>query len=503
MLTNSAHLEEVPMPRSACLEIYEFNVGQGDSTLIINRNLAKAAESIENDRGSIAVPDDPIDYVPYALANDISLQGTAEKALLIDAGDDEYGGDVVSSMQRLGVLDPDPSDSPADVPNLYLMVSHYHDDHMAGLRSIFKVRVEPTRKGEKVTFVERYRPGRVYQISRNAKADPKTFRFAAFQDDLITAYVTAGPQICLIDPGGFEAGERKTMEIDLGAGVDGIPIKLHVLAAAQAVYDRLINSTIQIPSVTRTVDQNDRSIALVLEYGSFRYFLGGDIAGNGGPAGGNLGTNAADPSTKKYFSTHADVESTLGPALESFFPATRKARANAPKYPNAGYCTVMKADHHGSSSSVDVHFLATLRPSIVVVSSGVKTRFHSHPTQQAIDRMSSAATSDWGLRSVNKTTPNTIEQVYLTEVAERVKGKQFTTDLRGGRILGDIVVRPVDESIQNIQQRSRKGAELEVQVYGSGGQTTLTDPRSALRATEPVDNKSIYPIGPWYHTDIH
>ena len=34
-------------------------------------------------------------------------------------------------------------------------------------------------------------------------------------------------------------------------------------------------------------DENDRSLCFVLEYGSFRYFHGGDIAGDGGLAGGN------------------------------------------------------------------------------------------------------------------------------------------------------------------------------------------------------------------------
>lgn len=493
------------MPRSARLEIHELNVGQGDSTLIINRDLVKVATKIAASKGDIAVPEDPIDYVPYALANDIPLEDTVEKALLIDGGDDEYGGNVVSYMQRLGALPPDADPPPAIVSNVYVLVSHHHDDHMAGLRSIFKQRVEPTRKGEKVTFAERYRPEGVYQVSRNAKADPKTARFQAFQEDLTTAFLNRifHQQRHLIDPGGFTADTEETAVIDLGTGVDDIPIKLYVLAAAQSVYNKQLDVKIDIPSVSRAVDQNDRSIALVLEYGSFRYFLGGDIAGSGGPPGGNFGTNAADPASKKFFSTHADVETSLGPALEAFFPATTKWEANQSKYLNAGYCTVMKANHHGSSSSVDVHFLATLQPVIVVVSSGVKSRFHSHPTQQVIDRMSTATTPKWEKHNTKATTDNTIDQVYLTEVAKKVRGKQFTVDLRGGRILGDIIVRPVDETIQDIEAHTSVGTELEVQVYGTGAQTFLDNPKSKLRPTETEKAGGLYPIGPWYHTDVH
>ncbi|MFL5664528.1 MAG: hypothetical protein ACJ8BW_24745 [Ktedonobacteraceae bacterium] len=499
---------------SARLEIYQINVGQGDSTLIVNRRLNRVYEAIKNAKG-VGVSDglEPIDYVPYAVANDIDLDGTIERALLVDGGDDVYGDDVLNYIKKLGALRTDPKPY---CPELYLLVSHYHDDHMAGLRYVFKERVDTPppkkkKKGKKaspVSVKERYRPARVYQTSKNSKADPKTFRFAAFTKDVDEAFVASPNKTerIYIDPGGIQAGTQNITTIDLGTGVDNIPIQLFVLAAAQGVYKPPDTYT-PIPSVSKNVfDQNDRSVVLILQYGSFRYFLGGDIAGDGGPDGGNKDGNAANTGAKRFFSVHADVESTLGPALEAYFPATKPKGwvANKPKFTSAGYCTVLKADHHGSSSSVDVHLLSTVCPCIAVIGSGIKARFHNHPTQQVIDRMSTATTPRWGRRK-GSDVDNTIEQIYATEVANKVKGKRFDVKLRGARIFGDIVVRPVDETIHDIQAATAKGKELKVQVYGTGEQSVFADPDTTLLSLTEAKKAagSTYPLGPYYHMDAH
>jgi beta-lactamase superfamily II metal-dependent hydrolase len=502
------------MTLNARLEIHQMNVGQGDSILIINRDLTKVAAKITDaiNKGKItgALPSEPIHYVPYAVFKGVDLEGTINRALLIDGGDDEYGGDVLNYLQKHGALRTNPAPY---CPDLYLLISHPHDDHMAGLRSVFKERVETQvmvgkKKTTKVELVERFRPARVYQTSKNKKADPKTFRFAWLEEDVNGAFTAATnkTQRFFIDPGGFKEGANDMMTIDLGTGVDSIPIKLYALAAGQGVYDSKGHYT-PITSTSKAVDQNDRSIVLILEYGSFRYFLGGDIAGSGLAAGGNTGSNAMNVSNKHSYSMHADVESALGRALEKFFTATTAWTANAPKYPAAGYCTVMKANHHGSSSSVDVYLLGTLRPCVAIVSSGVRSRFHRHPTQEVINRMSSATTARWGLRPAGKTdTANTIKQVYVTEVGDLVKNKAFSVDLRGAKIIGDIVIRPVDESIHNVHVSTAPGQQVSVQIYGSGDQTTLADPtKNTLRATEGKtgDYKDYAFIGPFYHTDTH
>jgi hypothetical protein len=297
--------------------------------------------------------------------------------------------------------------------------------------------------------------------------------------------------------------------IDLGTGVGGIAIQAYVLAAGQAVWNAAKKKTIPIASTGSTVDQNDRSVVLVLEYGSFRCLLGGDIAGNGGPAGGNHGDNAADVGTKKFFSQHADVESTLGPALEAFFPQTAKWAKGKPKWTADGYCTVLKANHHGSSSSVDVHLLATVQPAVFAVSSGVKARFHGHPTQAVMNRVDSTETGEWGRRAAGKTkadavkVDNTIVKTFITEVGQKVKNKAFPVDVREALILGDMIIRPVDETVNAVQQATTAGTDLDVQVYGIGVQTDLADPNTTLRPTEAVDATGIYPIGPYLVADEH
>lgn len=197
------------MTRSACLEIHQMNVGQGDSILIINRDLTKVAAKITNaiSTGKITgpLPSDPIHYVPYAVFNAVDLEGTINRALLIDGGDDEYGGNVLDYLKIQGALRTNPAPY---CPDLYILVSHPHDDHMAGLRSVFKDRVEKTvtvgkKKTTKVELIPRYRPARVYQTSKNKKADPKTLRFAWLEEDVNGAFAAASNKTerAFIDPG--------------------------------------------------------------------------------------------------------------------------------------------------------------------------------------------------------------------------------------------------------------------------------------------------------------
>lgn len=492
--------------KTACLEIHQINVGQGDSTLIINRDLAKVEQALTD--ASITVPDDPINWVPLAVFKKVSLVGTVKKALLIDAGDDEYGGDVLTYMTTQGVLDG--KSKSKYYPDLMVMVSHYHDDHMAGLRSIFKEKIEPTKKKEKVKYVERFRPGIVYQSLRNKKMDPKTGRFTAFQDDLKTATTAPSHKTKLVEilPGGLDADTKLPTVISLGTGSNKIPIEITVIASGQSVANLASKKLVPIPGLSKKADQNDRSIAAMLQYGSFRYFFGGDLAGNGVAAGGNYGKNAMDPSTKKATSRHADVESTLGPALEAAFPATSVYKKDTPKFTTNGYATVMKANHHGSNSSDDVHLFATLRPAVFLLSSGIKSRFHRHPTQEVLNRADPTTTPKWGCHGTDDTPAdsvlieNTIKQIYITEIAGKVKGKAFGVNKYKARIMGDVIIRPIDETVNAVQQATTKGATLTVQVYGMGQLTELFDPKSEFRPTETVTDGP-YPIGPWEHSDKH
>lgn len=505
------------MPRleiSARLEIHEINVGQGDSVLIVNRDLAKLDTAIKAEiakRASNPVPmpaqpNDPIHWMPYAIAQKVPLAGTVVQALLVDGGDEMYGTDVAGYLEAHGVL----VEGVVWTPHLTVLASHFHADHIAGLRGVFRQAV--LGADGTVRTVERHRPGAIYQGITGLKTDPDTKCFAAFQDD-VDAAVNASPnpaQLFSLDPGGIINKAPVTISLGLGAG--NIPIDVHVVASGQGVYDPATKKVIPVESRREgEADQNDRSIALVIEYGSFRCFLGGDIGGNGGPEGGDTGTNDAGTAGKPYYSQHADVESTLGPALERRFAKTESAdrTAGKAKFPHAGYCTVMKADHHGSSTSVDVYFLATIRPAVMLISSGLKRVFYRHPTQQVINRATAGQTGDWNSRPVNGTAgpqvPNSIRGIYITEVAAKYSNKDFDVNIWSAAIVGDIVVRPVDETVVAIQGAAGAApVELRVQVYGTGIQSSFIG--EAGRALRPVtfdDEGGMYPIGPKFYTDSH
>lgn len=536
------------MSMSASLEIHQINVGQGDSILIINRDLEALAEAVRKTKPKQAL--EPIDYLPYAVKYSRDnpkkpnlLLGTVKKAVLIDAGDDEYGGDVIEYLEVLGAVNPDEK----FCENLTLVATHYHDDHIAGLRSVFKkleevkVIAPPKTKKAKTSKtstastatvatkkkeVDRYRPAHVYHTRWDKSSDNKTNRLKNFKKDIknAAAFSAQPTETHPIDPGGLENGAQ--LVIELGDGIDKIPIRLLGFAASRYVYNGLSaakNKATQTPKLvevkpksepkttgkkkkqTKAPDPNDRSIALILEYGSFRYYLGGDVGGDGDTSGGN-GAFSMKPKPNKgkkqqAFSEHANVEGPLGSALENVLVTTSKPMTGKPKFKTAGHCTVFKADHHGSSSSTDIYLLATLKPKIGIITTGVKARWHNHPTQEVLDRMSKlpGKSPKWSLRNGKGTTPNTLEGIYINEMAEKHKGQAFGVDTNGAKILGDIIIRPVDETIKAIQDAKAFGQKLKVQVYGTGALTSVEDKTTTLRATEPKRDQEIYPIKPAYH----
>jgi hypothetical protein len=210
----------------------------------------------------------------------------------------------------------------------------------------------------------------------------------------------------------------------------------------------------------------------------------------------------------------------------------KKDTAGEAKFPNAGYCTVMKADHHGSDSSNDVFLLGTIQPLVFLSSSGLRPKPHGHPTQQVISRTSSAAADEWPLRPKGNLeyVENPIKGLYVTEIAQKWavgtttnKPTQKTrkVTMEDARIVGDIVVRPIDETVDDVQKAMTSGTELTVQVYGTGDQYDLVEfkkrvPKkiAGFYALFPVTTdaadpdpgtpaKGYYYRGPWEHSDTH
>jgi beta-lactamase superfamily II metal-dependent hydrolase len=107
-----------------------------------------------------------------------------------------------------------------------------------------------------------------------------------------------------------------------------------------------------------TLGENARSVALVITYGKFRYFIGGDLTG-GGPTG---------------WSGSPDIES-------------RVAK-------DVGQVSVLRVNHHGSITSTNSVFLGTLNPTVAIISAGPNLRtdalFH-WPSPKVLVRLNALA----------------------------------------------------------------------------------------------------------------
>lgn len=536
------------MPESACLEIHMINVSHGDSVMIINRDLDKVKAAINAIKPKLKdVPKDPIDWVPYAIEKsnelaklkkpEIDLVGTVKYCLLIDGGEDFMGDDVVFKLEKHGVVDKAKAGQVVD--GFSLMVSHFHRDHMAGLRQVLVAEDGPRPKKGTQKYKGRYLPERIYCSPLHHPRNPRNEDFPLFAAAVNVA-VAAGSELVEVGEGGIELAKpsvkkdksapvllavksvsKTPVAFDLGTGVDGIPITVTMLAAGAAVYDGSAKTITPVPSKVKVKskldnkvlwDENDRSLVFYLEYGSFRYFHGGDIAGDGGTDGGNETKGIKIKPTGKKAAlnasfTHGDVEKYLFPAMADRMKAQPAYKKGQDWFPNAGHCTVIKASHHASSSSVDTYFLATARPRIVLMSTGIRRKHHGHPTPEVMFRCDPQNNPKWLLPGgKGAKTDNTVKAIYVTEVTDKNQGKTFTMAVtQDTRLLGDIVLRPVDSSIVNVRAAKAK-TPLKVQVYGTGDRSDLSKvpkmAKSSLRPCAPFNSKPVpYRIGPFV-TDI-
>jgi hypothetical protein len=141
--------------------------------------------------------------------------------------------------------------------------------------------------------------------------------------------------------------------------------------------------------------ENDASVALKLRYGGFDYFIGGDLTG-----GGRSGSKRT-----------ADVEGLVAAVV--------------------GDVDVLKVSHHGSTTSSNPTFLATLKPEVAIISVGTggsnKSRYH-HPSREVLDRLLILP----GLQAI-----------FMTTRGETVGGLK-PRDLRVIRIAGEDVTLSTD-----------------------------------------------------------
>lgn len=471
------------------LEIHHINVSQGDSTLIILRDLATLQRLINT--AGYQSPNQE-EWLPIAIANGVPLTGSICSAILIDGGNDEFCGDIKAYLSAQGLN----GGITANRNFFSVVLTHRHADHMDGIRGIYwnasaddALRTVTSPTGTVLNFNPDFPPGNVYDDGGAPQGGVSGSGSDGTYEGDIACLSTANHTVRnTIAPG-------NTISMGTYTTPNGaiVPINLRCVYANGNMLMDTAGNTQCPPNLTshfagHRVDQNSLSVCLVVEFGQFRYFIGGDIGGNGGEDGGNQGICSYTPST--VFSIHPDVESSLKMALRDIYPYT-------PGTPHLwdGHMCGFKANHHGSGSSNDIHFLSTLTPVMAVISSGIRTDFHKHPTQEVLNRIDCKVSGTWDYidtaQNVTKVT-NSIKGYYITEMAATYKNITLDRSFPSGNILGDIIVRPDAVSIDT------PGVPVPIQVYGTGEQsgplnTRTIHPCCAVRNTPP------YPIGPFLH----
>ncbi len=235
--------------------------------------------------------------------------GPTGTTLLVDGGPDQSGwisspsgpGPIAQLLGQLGIAQLD-----------YTLLTHYHSDHYEGI-------AELAQQGYLKPSAKAFDRG-------NSPAPENGFTAA------INAYIAAvGTKRATIALG---------QVIDLGGGVTA---KCVVRAGA-------ILGGPTIDTTGSAQKENSNSLALLVEFGNFDLFVGGDLTGGGGST--------------------TNVE---GPAA-----------------PFIGNVDVYISNHHGSSTSSNATFIATLLPEVSIASCGLQNSF-SHPSTTFLNNVNTAA----------------------------------------------------------------------------------------------------------------
>lgn len=221
------------------------------------------------------------------------------KYILIDAGMTYYGNHTVYPfLASLGVTHLD-----------HTIATHYHEDHIGGLDEV------------------------IYALSGSGRND-SILGWCYDRGD-------SSPPANTIYSGYATAAGSKRRIIGLGETLDlgGGAFMFCVVRNC-----RVMNGTGTTPST----GENHRSIGLVLQYGLFRLFIGGDLTGY---------AVSGDP----------DVE-------------TKTAAVT-------GDVDVYVVNHHGGRNSSNTVILDSLRAEVAIFSQGTIPSNNGHPHQETIDRL--------------------------------------------------------------------------------------------------------------------
>lgn len=268
------------------------------------------------------------------------------ETILFDGGDKSTGRKVVTARLRtLGYQKID-----------YVIASHYDADHIGGLDDAGRLmREAPMRTMDR------------------RDTDPGLTKGTQAFKDYTAAFSTSRDLPMTLGPGLFEFASDLSILVTSGNG---------------CVYGQKRKNKPRL-------DENATSLSLVLNYGTFDYFIGGDLTG-GGRSGSRRTTDLETPT--------AQIVSKVD---------------------------VLRVNHHGSETSSNAAFLEMLDPKVAIISVGNggsnKSRFH-HPRRSVLDRLHDIAST------------GSLEKVYLTNRGETDGGLKSRDKSLLDVVDGDIAI---------------------------------------------------------------
>lgn len=277
--------------------------------------------------------------------------------LMIDAGDNGKAKDPQhpDTTKRAGewqaiymkqVMEGLPGNGKVD----YAMITHFHDDHMGCVRQMLPGEngyglSGITLVGELVGYnklIDRAYPD--YDFPSKKKIEGANKGFMPEYHKFVKYQMSKGMKMEKFQVGGLN--QIKMLHSPKKYAKN---FEIRNLAANGEVWTGKGTEAVkQYKGDPKLFDENVNSTAIVITYGDFRYYNGGDLSGGNWPS---------------YKSDERDMESGV-------------ARV-------CGNVDVIKANHHGYYDTCNGFFLNTLSPEVVVIDA----RSNNHPVPSTMTRM--------------------------------------------------------------------------------------------------------------------
>jgi len=282
-----------PRPDPDLIRVHILNVGQGDGTVI---------EGPADETGD-------------------------RKILVVDTGESPKKGNeakhVVEPYLR-SKLDDGPKGRPV-VKVDYFIPTHYHHDHMGGVRG---------EEGTGMYFLYESL-GTNIDLILDTGIDYDAHGLGDQQYRKWVKEKQPRREKLRFD----QQGEDRQIDLGEGVWVEVLAVGTEVEGRGRVVKDKWISTT----------SQNDFSSTIVVHYGKFDFYVGGDLSG--------------------YL--HESWGAWYHPIESATFPHLRQTE-------------VYRVNHHGSQWSSNYPFLQRLKPKVAVISCG---KGHKHPNEYTVHRL--------------------------------------------------------------------------------------------------------------------